>query len=117
MSRARPGGVRLLAAAALVIAIGLGVAASPFASGAPDGLERVAGDKAFLDRGRTGAVQEGAPVPDYAFPGVEDPRLATALAGLVGVLGVFGLGLGVALVVRRRGGRGDRAPRPAGTAA
>ena len=39
----------------------------------PDGLERVAEDKAFLDARRR-PVQEDAPVPDYAFPGVDDAR-------------------------------------------
>jgi hypothetical protein len=90
---------------ALAIAIGLATAASPFASASPDGLERVAGDKAFLDHGRLAAVQEDAPAPDYAFPGIDDPRLATGLAGFAGTLGVFALGLGVAAVARR--------PRPA----
>ena len=40
-------------------------------------------------------------MPDYTFPGVDDPRVATALAGLAGALGVFALGAGVAVVVRR----------------
>jgi PDGLE domain len=87
---------------ALALAIGLGTAASPFASSSPDGLERVADDKAFLDDGRLAAIQEDAPVPDYAFPGIDDPQLATGLAGFVGTLGVFMLGAAVATVVRRR---------------
>jgi PDGLE domain len=87
---------------ALALAIGLGTAASPFASSSPDGLERVADDKAFLDDGRPAAIQEDAPVPDYAFPGIDDPHLATGMAGFVGTLGVFMLGAAVALVVRRR---------------
>ena len=47
---------------------------------------------------------------DYAFPGVEDERVATGLAGFVGTLGVFALGCGLALVIRRRhaGGRRPR---------
>jgi hypothetical protein len=87
---------------ALALAIGLATAASPFASSSPDGLERVAGDKAFLDQGRLANVQEDAPVPDYAFPGIGDPRLATGVAGFAGTLFVFALAGGVALVVRRR---------------
>jgi hypothetical protein len=46
-------------------------------------------------------VQESAPVPDYAFPGVDDPRLATALAGFTGTLIVFALGAGAIALVRR----------------
>ncbi len=41
-------------------------------------------------------------MPDYAFPGVENERFATGLAGFVGVLGVFAIGYGVAAVARRR---------------
>jgi hypothetical protein len=87
---------------ALAIAIGLATAASPFASAAPDGLERVADDHAFLDQGRLAKVQEDAPVPDYAFPGIDDPRLATGVAGFAGTLGVFALGFGVVALPRWR---------------
>ena len=94
--------IRWFTILALAVAIGLATAASPFASSSPDGLERVAGDNAFLDQGRLAKVQEDAPVPDYAFPGVDDPRLATGLAGFAGTLGVFAFGFGLAAVVRRR---------------
>ena len=94
--------MRLFTILALAVAVGLGVAVSPYASSSPDGLERVARDNGFLDRGEVHAVQEDAPVPDYAFPGVGDPRLATGLAGFVGAMGVFVLGYGVAWAVRRR---------------
>ena len=85
---------------ALAVAIGLGTAFSPLASSSPDGLEKVAAQQGFLDRGRPAAVQ--APAPDYAFPGIEDAHLATALAGFAGTLVVFVLGTGVVAVVRRR---------------
>ena len=96
----RPSG-RIFCVLALAVAIGLATAVSPFASSSPDGLERVAEEKAFLDQGRLHAVQEDAPVPDYAFPGVEDERLATGLAGFVGVLVVFAVGSGLAVILRR----------------
>ena len=89
-------------AVALALAIGLASAVSPFASPNPDGLEKVAEEKAFLDAGKLHSLQENAPIPDYAFPGVEDERVATGLAGFVGTLGVFAIGWGVARVVRRR---------------
>ena len=88
--------MKLFTILALAVAVGLATAVSPYASSSPDGLEKVAGDQAFLDRGRTGE----APVPDYAVPGVGDPRLATGLAGFAGTLLVFGAGLAVA--ARRR---------------
>ena len=93
--------MRIVTILALAVAIGLATAVSPFASDSPDGLEKVAQDQAFSDEGRRAAVQEPAPAPDYAFPGVDDPRLATALAGFTGTLLVFALGAGAVAVVRR----------------
>jgi hypothetical protein len=79
---------------ALALAIGLATAASPFASSSPDGLERVAGDKGFAERGES----RNAPLLDYGT----DSKVATGLAGFGGTLIVFALAGGVALVVRRR---------------
>ena len=93
---------RLFLVVALALAIGLATAASPFASSSPDGLERVAGDKAFLEHGKLARIQEDAPVADYAFPGVQDARVATGLAGFAGTLLVFAAGFGVAVAARRR---------------
>lgn len=91
-------------AAALALSVALAVAVAPFASAQPDGLERVALDRGFADSGRLHALQREAPVPDYAFPGIDDGRLATAAAGLAGTLAIFGLGLaaGAAAGGRRR---------------
>jgi cobalt/nickel transport protein len=89
-------------ALALAVAVGLAVFASPYASSSPDGLEQVAGSKGFLDDGRLHTIQESSPVPDYAFPGIHDPRLATALAGLVGTLLVAVVGVSVVKLARRR---------------
>ena len=74
---------------ALAVAIVLATASRRSRRASPDGLEKVAERQGFADRGRLAPVQESAPVPDYAFPGVEDARLATALAGLAGALGVL----------------------------
>ena len=90
--------MKLFTILALAVAIGLATAASPFASASPDGLERVASDQAFLDRGE---AAETSAFSDYAVPGVPDERLATGLAGFAGTLLVFGAGSGVALVARR----------------
>jgi PDGLE domain len=99
MARRIPLGV--VVAVALALAVGLGLAASPYASSSPDGLERVAETHGFIDRGQVHRVQEGSPIPDYAFPGIDDPRLATGLAGFVGTLGVFLVAFGVAYALRR----------------
>ena len=94
---------------ALAVAIGAGMALSPFASDGPDGLERVAQDQGFAERGRLAGVQQHAPAGDYAFPGVHDERVARGLAGLTGTLAVFLLGTGAVAVMRR-----GRAPRVRG---
>jgi cobalt/nickel transport system permease protein len=85
----------------LAVAVGLGLAVSPWASSSPDGLQRVAHDEGFIDSGRLARVQEDAPVPGYAVPGVGNARVATGLAGFGGTLVVFFTGWGVARVLRR----------------
>jgi hypothetical protein len=102
---------RPLTVLALALAVGLAAAVSPFASAQPDGLEKVAQEKGFSADGKPSALQADSPVPDYAFPGVENERVATGLAGFVGTLAVFALAYGLASVLRRRPGRnGARAP-------
>jgi hypothetical protein len=96
---------------ALAVAVGLATAVSPYASPDPDGLERVAEDKGFIETGTLATIQEDSPIPDYAFPGIEDPRVATGLAGFVGVLGIFLCMFALAWLLRRLGGgRGETAP-------
>jgi hypothetical protein len=106
---------RIFFVLALAVAVGLSVAVSPFASSSPDGLEKVAGEKGFLDDGTLHSLQEDSPIPDYAFPGVDDARVATGLAGFLGTLAVaaVALGLGALFHRRRPPGRGD----PAGASA
>jgi hypothetical protein len=93
---------RVFTALALALAVGLATAAAPFASTSPDGLEKVAEEKGFLGEGRPAPVQEESPIAGYAFPGVENERLATGLAGFVGTLAVFAIGYGLAFALRRR---------------
>jgi hypothetical protein len=94
--------MKLFTILALALAIGLATAVSPYASSSPDGLEKVAGDKAFLDQGRLHSIQEESPVPDYAVPGIANERVATGLAGFGGTLLVFGVGYGLITATRRR---------------
>jgi hypothetical protein len=72
---------------------------SPLASSWPDGLERVAEDHGFLDLGEDPTYEI---IPDYVLPGVQSESLATILAGMVGVIIVFLVGLGAGYVLRRR---------------
>jgi uncharacterized membrane protein YhaH (DUF805 family) len=71
----------------LVIAALVVVVLAPLASADPDGLERVAGDQGFLQSARDALYSI---VPDYTVPGV-DGNLSTILAGLIGIVIVFGL--------------------------
>jgi cobalt/nickel transport protein len=76
----------------LILAIALATLLSPFASPWPDGLEKVAEKLGFIDQAEAAKPLVPAPVPDYAVPGVRRQALATALAGLIGTLLVFGSG-------------------------
>jgi hypothetical protein len=96
--------MKLFLVFALALAIGLATAVSPYGSSSPDGLEKVAGDNAFLDQGRLHSIQDRSPAPDYAVPGIDNPRVATGLAGFGGTLLVFGLGYGLVIATRRRTG-------------
>jgi hypothetical protein len=71
---------------------------SPLASPHPDGLERVAEDQGFIDRAKDAPFQI---IADYLFPGIENEAVATIAAGLVGTLVMFGVGYGLAWVLRR----------------
>jgi cobalt/nickel transport system permease protein len=89
---------KLVWVAGLVIALILAVA-SPLASAHPDGLEWVAEQKGFLDAAQGSAYEI---IPDYVFPGITNESLATILAGVFGVLIVFGVALAVAYSRRKR---------------
>ena len=95
-------------AGGLLVAASLAFFVSPHASSSPDGLERVATDRGFIDTA-PGHAMVDAPLADYGVRGVDDPRLSTGLAGVIGVAVCFALGSAFVLVVRRRGVRdGER---------
>jgi hypothetical protein len=86
--------------AGLTIAVVVVVAAAFFASGDPDGLERVAENLGFGD------AAEGSPfsvIADYVFPGLDGP-LATVVAGVIGVAVLFALLWLVGKALARRPG-------------
>lgn len=84
----------------LIIALFLAILISPFASSWPDGLEKVAEDKGFLKKGEVRPVVT-SPIPDYAFPGIENEGLATSFAGGIGVLLVFGMTYALAALIKK----------------
>jgi len=83
---------------ALLVALLMAII-SPFASSSPDGLEKVAEDKGFIEKATEAPYQLMA---DYLFPGVENEAVATILAGIIGTLAIFGLAYGVARLLRRK---------------
>jgi hypothetical protein len=93
--------------AAILVIGGLAIALfitlfSPFASSSPDGLERVAENKGFIE------TQKAPPyeiIADYAFPWVGNEKAATVLAGMTGVLLVAAVASGLALGLQRAGKR------------
>jgi len=101
-----------------IIAIGLGLAIvvalfSPWASSHPDGLERVAEDKEFLDEAKDPSYEI---IPDYTFPGIENEKVATILSGIIGIAIVAGLGFGLTYGMKALGGNknsNDRTSPPA----
>ncbi len=107
--------------AGFAVAVALALLVSPWASSSPDGLEKVAEDKGFIEKAEeTEPAWDKAPMPDYAMPGitskavdeesgevVEEPtKLATALAGLVGTVAVFLTAWGLALLLKKKDGGG-----------
>jgi F0F1-type ATP synthase assembly protein I len=102
--------VALFLVAGLLVAAGLALLASPFADSSPDGLEKVAEDKGFRDTAKEHDLAE-SPVADYDVAPIGDERLSTGVAGLIGVLVTFGLGLAVFALVRALRPRGSGATR------
>jgi cobalt/nickel transport protein len=86
----------------LVVALGLAIFVAPFACPWPDGLESVAERLGFEQASRDSGLW--ALAPDYVLPGIPWSGTATALAGVLGVLIVFGLAwwLGRALISRTK---------------
>jgi cobalt/nickel transport protein len=84
----------------LAVAVALAIFISPFASPRPDGLEKVAQEKGFEDKAQETWTK--APLPDYNVPGIDNEGLSTAIAGAIGTVVVFGVGLVIAFVLKKR---------------
>jgi PDGLE domain len=97
----RSSNMRRFLIAGLLVAIGLALIVSGVASSSPDGLEKVAGEKGFLETAQDHLFAD-SPLADYSVKGVGNQRLSTGLAGLIGVLVTFGLGLAVFALLRMR---------------
>ena len=90
----------LFIGAGLLVALALAFFVSPQASSKPDGLNKVAIDEGFADQERAHAL-DSSPTAGYAVDGVDDGRLSTGLAGVIGVTVTFAVAGGLFLVVKR----------------
>jgi len=69
---------------------------SPLASSEPDGLERVAENKGFLELAGNSPFQI---IADYVFPGIQNEAVATIIAGIIGTMLLFGMAYALAWVI------------------
>ena len=82
---------------------------SGFASSDPDGLERVAIDQGFEETAADHALGD-LPLADYGVEGVENERVGTGIAGIIGVavtaVAAVGLLYGARALMGRRAASG-----------
>lgn len=83
--------------AGLIVAL-IVVLLAPLASANPDGLERVAIDMGFIERGADAPYQI---LPDYTIPLLGETAFSTILAGVIGALAVAALIIIVVRLLRR----------------
>lgn len=92
---------RALIVVGLLVALVLAGGVSYYASGDPDGLNKVAIDKGF-DEGQEAHDLEDGPFAGYESSWIDNGRLSGGVAGVVGVVVTFALVGGLALLVARR---------------
>lgn len=74
---------------------------SYYASAQPDGLEKVAGDKGFLDTAKD-SVNSGSFLADYGVAGVSNERLSVGLSGVIGVFATLAVSLVIFKAIARK---------------
>ena len=76
---------------------------SYYASSSPDGLEKVAGDIGFIETAKEHSNADSA-LADYGVKGIENDRLSTGAAGVIGVIATGVISTGLFMMVRRKSG-------------
>jgi len=107
----RSSNLRIFLLGGLLVAIGLALLVSGFASSAPDGLNKVAEDHGFAATARSHLFENG-PLAGYAVKGVGNDRLSKGISGLIGVLVTFGIGLALFALLRALRPGGQRTSEP-----
>lgn len=95
----------------LLLSLLLAGVASFYASGAPDGLEKVAADRGFQDTAREHPLERG-PLAGYGTRGVHDARLSGGLAGVAGVAVTLVVAGGLFRLLARRRRADEPGPGP-----
>ncbi len=83
-----------------LISLSIAVFLSPFASQLPDGLEKVAEDKGFIEKAEGKEVFQ-APLPDYTVSFIKNESISTSFAGLIGTVLVFLISYFGAVVLKK----------------
>jgi cobalt/nickel transport protein len=74
-----------------------------YASSNPDGLEKVAEDIGFIETAKDHTLADGA-LADYGVKGIDNARLSTGAAGVIGVIATGVISTGLFMMVRRKSG-------------
>ncbi|NYF99203.1 PDGLE domain-containing protein [Janibacter cremeus] len=91
---------RTVVLAGVAVAVLLAAVVSFYASGSPDGLERVAESLGFSTSASDHAA-DGSPLADYGVSGIANARLSSGLAGIIGLAAVGILMAALTRVLRR----------------
>lgn len=86
-----------------VLSLALAGGLSYYASSSPDGLEKVAEEIGFIETAKDHSNADGA-LADYSVKGVNNARLSTGAAGVIGVLATGAVSTGLFMWVRRKSG-------------
>ena len=86
-----------------VVSLFLAGVVSFYASSNPDGLEKVAEDIGFIETAKDHTYADGA-LADYGVKGIDNARLSTGAAGVIGVVATGVISTGIFMVVRRKSG-------------
>ncbi|PIE32102.1 MAG: cobalt ABC transporter permease [Ilumatobacter coccineus] len=88
----QPMGVRPFVVAGAVVSLAIAAVIAQFASGSPDGLERVADQKGFASTAEHSLTN--SIFADYATAGIDNEVVSLAIAGIAGTLVVLLVGIG-----------------------
>ena len=84
----------------LLVSLLLAGVVSFYASSNPDGLEKVAEEIGFIETAKENTNSDGV-LADYGVKGVENSRLSTGAAGVIGVIATGVISTGLNFLIRR----------------